>query len=49
MIARSETLHETRAADYIEFALKNSEAAEHLFDTAERQINALAQFFYSET
>ncbi|EJX00951.1 toxin-antitoxin system, toxin component, RelE family [gut metagenome] len=32
------------AADYIEFALKNPEAADHLLDTAEEKINALSQF-----
>ncbi|HIZ23789.1 MAG TPA: type II toxin-antitoxin system RelE/ParE family toxin [Candidatus Blautia faecigallinarum] len=33
-----------RAADYIEFILKNPEAAERLLDTAEEKINALSQF-----
>lgn len=32
------------AADYIEFTLKNPQAADHLLDEAQRQINALAQF-----
>ena len=32
------------AADYIEFTLKNPEAADHLLDTAEEKINALSQF-----
>ena len=32
------------AADYIEFVLKNPDAADQLLDDAERQINALAQF-----
>ena len=32
------------AADHIEFVLKNPQAADHLLDEAERQINALAQF-----
>jgi len=32
------------AADYIEFTLKNPQAADHLLDEAERQINALSQF-----
>ena len=31
-----------RAADYIEFTLKNPSAAEHLLDTATEQINSLA-------
>lgn len=31
-----------RAADYIEFNLKNPTAAEHLFDVATEQINSLA-------
>lgn len=33
-----------RAADHIEFALKNPQAANHLLDVAGRQINALSQF-----
>lgn len=33
-----------RAADYIEFTLKNPQAADHLLDEADRQINALSQF-----
>ena len=33
-----------RAADYIEFTLKNPEAANHLLDTAEEKINDLTQF-----
>lgn len=32
------------AADYIEFVLKNPQAADHLLDEAEQKINALAQF-----
>lgn len=32
------------AADYIEFVLKNPQAANHLLDEAEQKINALAQF-----
>ena len=32
------------AADYIEFTLKNPEAADHLLDTAEEKINALSHF-----
>lgn len=32
------------AADYIEFTLKNPEAADQLLDTAEEKINALMQF-----
>lgn len=32
------------AADYIEFTLKNPEAADHLLDTAEKKILALSQF-----
>jgi len=32
------------AADHIEFVLKNPQAADHLLDEADRQINALAQF-----
>lgn len=31
------------AADYIEFSLKNPQAADNLLDEAERQINALMQ------
>lgn len=31
-----------RAADYIEFSLKNPTAAEHLLDVATKQINSLA-------
>lgn len=31
-----------RAADYIEFSLKNPTAAEHLLDVATEQINSLA-------
>ncbi len=33
-----------RAADYIEFTLKNPQAADHLLDIAEEKINHLAQF-----
>ena len=33
-----------RAADYIEFTLKNPTAAEHLLDVATEQINSLADF-----
>ncbi|MCP1109666.1 toxin ParE1/3/4 [Lachnospiraceae bacterium PF1-21] len=33
-----------RSADYIEFVLKNPQAADNLLDEAERQINALTQF-----
>lgn len=32
------------AANYIEFVLKNPQAADHLLDETERQINALAHF-----
>lgn len=32
------------AADYIEFVLKNPQAADHLLEEAEQKINALAQF-----
>lgn len=32
------------AADHIEFVLKNPQAADHLLDEAESQINALVQF-----
>lgn len=32
------------AVDYIEFVLKNPQAADHLLDEAERQINTLSQF-----
>lgn len=32
------------AVDYIEFGLKNPQAAIHLLDEAESQINALSQF-----
>ena len=32
------------AADYIEFVLKNPQAADHLLDEAERQIGTLSQF-----
>ena len=46
------SLHITRAAerdlnsaaDYIEFVLKNPQAADRLLDAAEEQINALLQF-----
>ena len=31
-----------RAADYIEFTLKNPTAAEHLLDAATKQINSLS-------
>ena len=31
-----------RAVDYIEFTLKNPDAADHLLDAATRQINSLA-------
>ena len=34
----------SHAADYIEFTLKSPEAADHLLDEAQRQINALSQF-----
>ncbi len=34
----------SRAADYIDFTLKNPQAADHLLDEADRQINALSQF-----
>lgn len=33
-----------QAADYIEFVLKNPQAADHLLERAQHQINALAQF-----
>jgi len=33
-----------RAADYIEFTRKNPQAADHLLDETELQINALSQF-----
>jgi plasmid stabilization system protein ParE len=33
-----------RAADYIEFNLKNSKAADDLLDEAEKQINSLSDF-----
>ena len=33
-----------RAADYIEFSLKNPDAAEHLLDTADEQISSLSEF-----
>ncbi len=33
-----------RVADYIEFTLKNPQAAVRLLDETERQINALSQF-----
>ena len=32
------------AADYIEFVLKNPQAADHLLDEAEKQINSLSSF-----
>lgn len=32
------------AADYIEFVLKNPQAADHLLDQTQEQINALSQF-----
>lgn len=32
-----------KAADYIEFSLKNSDAADHLLDTADEQISSLAE------
>lgn len=32
------------AADHIEFTLKNPQAADHLLDEADLQINALSQF-----
>lgn len=32
------------AADYIEYVLKNPQAADHLLDQAESKINALKQF-----
>lgn len=32
------------AANYIEFVLKNPQAADHLLDEAERQIKTLSQF-----
>ncbi len=34
----------THAADYIEFVLKNPQAADHLLEEAENQINALSSF-----
>lgn len=34
----------THAADYIEFVLKNPQAADHLLDEAEHQINTLSSF-----
>lgn len=34
----------TRAADYIEFTLKNPQAADHLLDETENQIKALLNF-----
>ena len=33
-----------RAVDYIEFSLKNPDAAEHLLDTADEQISSLSEF-----
>lgn len=33
-----------RAADYIEFSLKNPDAAEQLLDTADEQISSLSEF-----
>lgn len=33
-----------RAADYIEFVLKNPKAADDLLDEAEKQINSLSEF-----
>ena len=33
-----------RAADYIEFVLKNPDAADHLLDTVTAQINSLSEF-----
>ena len=33
-----------RAADYIEFILKNPDAADHLLDTVTAQINSLSEF-----
>ena len=32
-----------KAADYIEFCLKNPDAADHLLDTADEQISSLAE------
>ncbi len=32
-----------KAADYIEFSLKNLDAADHLLDTADEQISSLAE------
>ena len=34
----------SHAADYIEFVLKNPQAADHLLDEAEKQINSLLSF-----
>jgi len=34
----------SHAADYIEFTLKNPQAADHLLNEAERQLNSLSQF-----
>ena len=34
----------TNAADYIEFTLKNPQAADHMLDEADDKINALSQF-----
>lgn len=34
----------SHAADYIEFTLKNPQAADHLLDSAEEQIRSLSQF-----
>lgn len=34
----------THAADHFEFVLKNPQAAEHLLDEVDHQINALVQF-----
>ncbi|NSG11843.1 type II toxin-antitoxin system RelE/ParE family toxin [Blautia producta] len=34
----------THAADYIEFVLKNPQAADHLLDETEREISDLSQF-----
>lgn len=33
-----------RAADYMEYTLKNPQAADHLLDETERKISALSQF-----
>lgn len=41
LTAEKDIIH---AADYIEFTLKNPQAADHLLDEAEHQINTLSEF-----